>query len=222
MFRKYEKTYRISIPELRINGKFTLTKKEQIGLLTGRISVEEKMDGANTAIIRNKRGWTLQKRRGLADEGVHQQFSFFWNWARHNEEKIMNIPIGWIVYGELMYAKHNIYYDELPSYWLVFDIWNKRKYLRADERNQVAEELGFQAVPLLYFGNERINPFDFMYKKSRYSKDLAEGIVIKNYRKQTRGKLVRKEFIKQLEEEDHWLNQKLVRNKISALANSYD
>jgi hypothetical protein len=42
-----------------------------------------------------------------------------------------------------------------------------------------------------------------------------EGLVVKNYRKQMRGKLVRPEFMKELEEEDHWLHKAMKRNQLA-------
>jgi len=222
MFRKYEKTFRLLTPKIKVLGKFNLCHKEQVALLCGKIEITEKMDGANVAIIRgNNNKWVLQKRRGLAEQGVHAQYSFFWNWARHNEEKILKIPNGWKVYGELMYAKHNIYYDELPSYFLVFDIWDGREYLHYDNRIFFIKEFGFQHVPILYYGNEKIDVDSFMYIKSACSSNLAEGIVIKNYKKQIRGKLVRPEFMKDLEEDDHWATKAVKRNKLAENVNVF-
>ena len=75
-------------------------------------------------------------------KGVHAQFSFFWNWARANNDRIMKIPIGWIIYGELLYAKHHIYYDQLPSLFLVFDVWNGKEYIKSEKG-----EFEFLTVP---------------------------------------------------------------------------
>jgi len=222
MYLKYEKTFRVVSPKIRIRGKFCLSKQEQNALLTGRVEITEKVDGANVGIIRSKQGWTLQKRRGLADS-IHPQFSFFWNWARHNEPKIVQIPIGWIIYGELMYAQHNIDYDKLPSYFLVFDIWNGKKFLDHGDRIQEVKKFGFQHVPVLYYGYTETNSLDDFIMTSHCSfKDMMEGIVIKNYRKQQRGKLVRAEFIKQLEEDEHWMNKPVIRNKLADTAHIYD
>ena len=226
MFRKYEKTFRVNTPENK-PGKLTLSAKDSKALLIGRVEITEKIDGANVGIVRSKNGWTLQKRRGLADEGVHAQFSFFWNWARHNEEKILKIPKKWIVYGELTYARHHIFYDMLSSYFIVFDIWDGRRYIKHDERIEITKELDFQHVPVLHYGyidfNELIGMWDGLTKTSAYvSNGTAEGIVIKNLRKQMRGKVVRPEFVKALDDEDHWMKGPMKRNKLRPNANVYD
>ena len=54
MFRKYEKTLRIPYPG--INNKRILSKAEVKELITGRVIVEEKIDGANVGIIGTSTG----------------------------------------------------------------------------------------------------------------------------------------------------------------------
>lgn len=224
MYRKYEKTYRITTPNYQVKGKLTLPKAEQNTLLIGKVQITEKVDGANTGIVKGKGDkWTLQKRRGLADEGIHAQFSFFWNWARHNTVKILNIPSGWIVYGELCFARHHISYDMLPSYFLVFDIWDGRRYIRDSE--SVADYLGFKHVPVLceekYIDNI-LELEKFISKSNLATESVMEGIVVKNYRKQTRGKLVRPEFMKEIEDEGHWMHKAYNKNTLAPDANVYD
>jgi ATP-dependent RNA circularization protein (DNA/RNA ligase family) len=97
MFRKYEKTYHMDA-----SGKFCLSKSDISDLLNGEVIVEEKMDGANVGIIRHKNGFHLQKRGSLVGQSEHEQFGFFHNWANYqNFDKIMNLPKGYTVYGEL-------------------------------------------------------------------------------------------------------------------------
>jgi hypothetical protein len=218
MFREYEKTFRVVTPNLNFRTKRCLTEEEQEELFDGKIRVYEKVDGANAAIIRgNGDKWTLQKRRGLADTGAHPQYAFFWNWARQNEQKILSIAEGWIVYGELLYAEHHIRYDLLPSLFMVFDVWDGRRY--HEDSIDVANELGFHHVPLL--AEDMMDAEDlenFLREKTRFSSiDLIEGVVAKRFKKkdQLRGKLVRPDFVKELEEDDHWMKGGLRRNKLS-------
>jgi hypothetical protein len=220
--RGYEKTFRISTPNYRVPGKLTLSDSELRDLLKGTLEITEKVDGANTAILRGVGDdWSLQKRRGIATQ-QHPQFSFFWSWARANEEKIHRIAEGWTVYGELTYAKHNIYYDALPSYFLVFDVWTGNEYLDTNDRLDLCSELNFQHVPMLFYGrlegdeHEQLHQLENFIGPSKVSTTVTmEGIVVKNAIKQMRGKLVRPEFMKQLEEDDHWLYKKLVKNQLA-------
>ena len=211
-FLQYPKTYRITTEHITYRGKLVLSHKEQCALLQGKVEVTEKMDGANVGIIRTKKGYLLQKRRGLADTGAHPQFAFFWNWASANNDRILKLPIGWIVYGELLYARHHITYDQLPSYFMAFNVWDGRKFLKK-------ENCPFASVPTLYEGNELTLEMleSFLSEKSLYSSvDLREGVVIKHYKKQMMGKLVRMDFMKELdEEEEHWMMGPLARNKLA-------
>ena len=217
MFRKYEKTYRISIPQFNVPGKHVLSKKDVKSLLGGKVTVEEKMDGANVGIIRHKSGFALQKRGSLVGESEHEQFSFFNNWANsRNYDKIMSVPSGNITYGELMYAIHTIYYDSLPDYFLVFDVWNGKKYLPRKERDVFCEKHGFHQVPLV---DEGYFYLDDLYKlipdRSKYG-EVAEGIVVKRCSKKNymRGKIVKKEFIKTLENSKHWIRYNIKTNTL--------
>jgi len=220
MFRKYEKTFRIVVPEIDVRGKFFLSNKEVQLLLAGDVIVEEKMDGANTGIIRHKRGFHLQKRGSLMEQGEHEQFGFFYNWAyRQNYELVMSIPMNHIVYGELLYATHTLYYDKLPNYFLVFDVWTGQKWMDYDQRNEFCTKFGFHQVPFITKGSFGVSDlFSLISDKSAYG-EKSEGIVIKRYRKNEylRGKIVKAEFIKHLDENDHWMKYSVKRNKLAEL-----
>lgn len=215
MFRKYEKTFRLVGPR----GKFMLSSEEIKQLLNGNVVIEEKMDGANVGIIRHKSGFHLQKRGSLVGQSEHEQFGFFHNWANHqNYEKIMALPIGHIVYGELMFAVHSIYYDKLPDYVLVFDVWDGERYLKYDERAEFCSKHGLSQVPLISRGNySKLQVEQMVPSQSQYG-DVAEGIVVKRYTKNSyyRAKIVRPEFIKQMEESDHWMKYSVKRNKLAS------
>lgn len=219
MFRKYEKTYRIKIPQFNVKGKFHLSKDELRHLLNGKVVVEEKLDGANTGIIRHKTGFHLQKRGSLVSTSEHEQFQFFHNWASYqNYNKLMKLPQGYTVYGELMYAVHSLYYDRLPDWFLVFDVWNKRKdkWMNQRDRESFCNDHDLHMVPKIYEGHLTVQElFDIIPKKSAFG-DEAEGVVVKRYNKKgyIRGKLVRPEFIKRIEEGEHWSKYNIKTNKI--------
>jgi len=218
MFRKYEKTYRLALPEFIVKGKLLLDHNQVKDLFAGMVTIEEKMDGANIGIIRHKTGFHLQKRGSLVSTSEHAQFQFFHNWANvQNYDKLMALPKKYIVYGELMYALHTIYYDQLPDFVLVFDVWNGERYLNRFERDKFCDKYSFHQVPLLF--TDFYNPVDVQHlvpKKSAYG-STAEGIVIKRYKKNgnyCKAKLVWPRFQKEMEESDHWMHKQLRRNKL--------
>ncbi len=65
----------------------------------------------------------------------------------------MHIPEGWRVCGENLYARHAIEYNQLPSYFMVFGIYDQdNRCLSWDDTVAYAEMLGLSTVPVLYRG----------------------------------------------------------------------
>lgn len=221
MFLKYEKTYRIPVPQISVPGKLVLSKDEVRLLLAGKVSLEEKMDGANVGIIRHKNGFGLQKRGSLVGQSEHAQYQYFHNWASYqNYDKIMSIPVGYLIYGELCYAVHTIYYDRLPDYFLVFDVLNLETghWMSRPERDNFCHDFGFTPVPLVaegYFNLKEL--WDLVPKESAFG-EVAEGIVVKRYRKKEylRGKIVKPEFIKTIDDSKHWTKYNIRVNKLQS------
>jgi ATP-dependent RNA circularization protein (DNA/RNA ligase family) len=218
MFRKYEKTYRI----IKDSSRYSLSDSEVKTLLAGKVVVEEKLDGANVGIIRHKRGFHLQKRGSLVGQSEHSQFQYFHHWAHQLKyENIMSMPVGTIVYGELLYAVHTIYYDNLPDYVIMFDVWNGKKYLDENKKYTFIDDHGFEHAPIVaydYFTREDLNCL--MPVASAYG-EIAEGIVVKRYSRKGeyfRGKVVKPQFIKEMEESDHWTHKQIRRNKLCTIA----
>ena len=214
MFRKYEKTFHL----FPVTSKHNLDRTQVKRLLSGEVIVEEKMDGSNTGIIRHSKGFSLQKRNSLVGSSVHAQFDFFHNWANYqNYEKIMEVPEGYLIYGELLYAVHTIYYDKLPDYFLVFDVRKGSKWLKYDERVEFCERYGFHMVPLVTRGHLTKDDIQNLVPEQSQYGDTAEGIVVKRYAKHGyfRGKVVRPEFQKAMDMEDtHWSFKPVKTNKL--------
>lgn len=213
MFRKYEKTYRIDTP-----GKRNLDPATVKQLLAGQVVVEEKIDGANVGIIRHKRGFHLQKRGSLVSTSEHAQFQFFHAWANHKKwEQIMSMPQGYIVYGELMRCIHTIIYDDLPDWFIAFDVWDGRRYLDRHEREDFVALHGFEHIPLVAEGHFSLDEIKTMIPERSAYGPMAEGIVVKKYNKKRKrfmkGKWVRPEFKKAMSEH-HWTQLPVTFNTV--------
>lgn len=64
-----------------------------------------------------------------------------------------DIPQGWRVCGENLYAEHSIAYRNLQSYFMGFSVWDDRNQcLPWDETQEWFALLGIQPVPVLYDG----------------------------------------------------------------------
>ena len=219
MFRKYEKTYRVLVPQISTKGKHYLSDADTKKLLNGNVVITEKMDGANVGIIRHKDHFRLQKRGSLVDVGEHYQFNFFKAWTTQNHDKLMQIPKNTILYGELMICKHTVFYDMLPDYFLAF-AWLNRKngeYYHWNEMEELCEKIGLYTVPHLASipGPNKDDLFDFIPNPSTYGHEQAEGLVVWNYKKNIRGKIVLKKFQDSMDTIGHWASKPVTRNIVS-------
>jgi hypothetical protein len=101
---------------------------EQVPLETLRgqyVVVEEKLDGANAGMFRDEAGRLRLQSRGhvLAGGAREKHFDLFKQWAHTHAAALAGLlPDGHTLYGEWLYAKHTIFYDQLPHYFLEFDI----------------------------------------------------------------------------------------------------
>lgn len=103
-----------------------------------------KMDGEQTTMYRD--GFHARS----LDTPSHP--SRDWLWKVHREVG-HEIPEGWRICGENLFAKHSIHYKNLPAHFLVFSIWNEKNLcLDWDETKTFVELLGLQIVPELWRG----------------------------------------------------------------------
>jgi hypothetical protein len=69
------------------------------------------------------------------------------------EQVCFNLPEGWRICGENLWAEHSIHYDDLKSYFYGFSIWNERNTcLSWDETVEWFELLSVTPVDVLYDG----------------------------------------------------------------------
>ena len=135
------------------------------------VVVTEKMDGENTTLTS-----TYMHARSL-DSRVN--VTRHWVKALHARIKGA-IPENWRIVGENVHFKHAIYYDKLPSFFLVFAIFDENNdVLSWDETTKVCSALGLQHVPVLYDGlwNEQ-NIKDCFTGTSKFG-DEQEGYVVR-------------------------------------------
>ena len=181
---------------------------ESLNGLIGEIIVTEKMDGENTSFYRDHiHARSMDSRHHLSRDWVKS----FWGQIKHQ------IPEGWRICGENLYAKHTLPYDKLPSYFLGFSVWDDRNVsLSWDETLVFFDDLGIASVPELYRGPFNIKKLHELVK----SLDLAtqEGIVVRlsseiefdKFHLQC-AKWVRKGHV---QTDEHWMHGPVIPNKL--------
>jgi len=119
--------------------------------------VEEKIDGANAGLSFDDTGTLLLQSRGhyLTGGAREKHFALFKTWASvHQRALHQRLGHRYIVYGEWVYARHTIFYDQLPHYFLEFDVYDRERhvFLSTRRRRLLLEGLPLVSVPVLYEG----------------------------------------------------------------------
>ena len=129
--------------------------------VAGRVlTIEEKVDGANVGITFGTDGRLRLQSRGHVLAGGPQEihFALFKRWASTHAAHFWSV-LGsrYILYGEWLYAKHTIYYDALPHYFLEFDVLDTATELFLDttRRQELLAGLPLCSVPVLKIGPVR-------------------------------------------------------------------
>ena len=129
--------------------------KIDFSLIVGKnIVIEEKVDGANTGISFSASGELLLQSRGhyLIGGYSERHYDLFKKWAYNTVNELFEV-LGdrYIMYGEWLYAKHKIYYDSLPNYFLEFDIYDKKEgvFLSTERRKELLKNSPVVSVPVL-------------------------------------------------------------------------
>ncbi len=126
--------------------------------LAGRhLVVEEKVDGANAALSFDAAGrlWLQSRGHFLTGGAREKHFDLFKQWAHcHADALRPALADRYVLYGEWLYAKHTVYYDALPHYFLEFDVLDRADdaFLSTERRRALLAGLPVVSVPVLREG----------------------------------------------------------------------
>jgi hypothetical protein len=174
------------------------------------VVVTEKMDGENTTLYPNY--YHARSIDGKDHESRH------WLKRLHSQIKY-NIPEGWRICGENLYAKHSIYYNRLPSYFLVFGIYDQHNIcLSWQETKAWCSLLELEYVPELYLGVWDESFIKTCYRSKSTCGNTQEGYVVRiadefhfnNFDKSV-AKFVRKNHV---QTDKHWMQTQVIPNKL--------
>lgn len=204
---KYPRTFHLPWSEGATKDDRFMTSLERFK--NQRVIITEKMDGENSSFYND-----YYHARSLEPDSHWSK-----TWAKNFHAKFCgDIPYGWRICAENLYATHSIKYRELDSFIKVFSIWNENNIcLSWDETVNWCELIGLSMVPVLYDGifNEEVTKKLFTPVKSN-GEDM-EGYVVRiasefNYGEFSKcvGKFVRKGHVIT---SHHWKDN-LTKNKL--------
>jgi hypothetical protein len=155
--RKYPRTRHIEGSGLQ-TGDHDLSIVPFGEVADGRtLVIEEKVDGANVGISFGERGDLRLQCRGhyLVGGPAEAQFHLLKTWAETHRGWLWEaLGARRICYGEWMYAKHTVFYDRLPHYFLEFDVLDRasEEFLSTAARRALFEGTPMVSVPVLAVG----------------------------------------------------------------------
>lgn len=203
---KYPKTLHFSWSENLQNDDRML---EDDDVFVGKtVVVTEKLDGENTGMTSE-----VCHARSL-DSRDHA--SRHWVKGLHGQIR-SEIPYGWKIFGENVFAKHSIFYTELDSYFYVFSVWTEEnRCLSWSDTEDFAEMLGLRVVPVLYCGPWNEEAIKSCWTGVSKFGSEQEGYVVRNFEsfhyddfERNVAKFVRKNHI---QTSDHWMTQAIQPN----------
>lgn len=191
---------------------------ESLSSLEGqRVIVTEKMDGENTTLYRDyTHARSVDGRSHPSRDWVKQ----FWSGIS------ADIPEGWRICGENLYATHSIRYRALPSFFMGFSIWDAQNVcLGWDDTVEWFALMGVTSVPVLYDGLFDAATIRGLWNNRDW--DRSEGYVVRlaspfpySAFRRACAKFVRKGHIQTVQ---HWMHgQAIERNMLSTTATGVD
>lgn len=184
-----------------------------------QIVITEKLDGSNVTL-------TQDNVFARSHSGPPDHPSFDPLKALHASKKhlIKEYFPGVEIFGEWCYAKHSIYYTELPSYLLCFAIRIGGVWLKWRKVERYCEALDLKTVPVLYKGSvgsekELKDIVEYLCEKPSECGGDREGVVVRVADDFTDDcfsthllKQVRKDHV---QTDTHWKHQEIQKNLLS-------
>jgi hypothetical protein len=153
---KYPRTHHLEGSRLQPGDEDS--RSVPFAALAGRhLVIEEKLDGANAGISFDAAGRLRLQSRGhfLAGGPREKHFDLLKRWASMHANALRTaLGQRFVLYGEWLYAKHTVFYDRLPHYFLEFDVLDTEAgtFLGTQERRALLNGLPVASVPVLRTG----------------------------------------------------------------------
>jgi hypothetical protein len=214
--------------------------------------IEEKVDGANAGLRFDDEGrpWLQSRGHFLMGGAREKHFALFKQWVEaHRGALFAALGTRYALYGEWLYAKHTVFYDRLPHYFLEYDVLDTetRTFLSTDRRRELLKGAPIVSVHVLAEGKFKaigeitslVGPS--VYKSEPWREALAEtgarsgetdlsdhmeGLYVKHEeegRVVARYKWIRAGFLTAVVDSGtHWLKRPVVPNVLAPGVNIFD
>jgi hypothetical protein len=195
-----------------------MTAEEAEAFLSEPAVLEEKVDGANLGISFDAQGRMRFQNRGQWLTGkLSGQWETLRVWAAQHEESLRKfLPARHILFGEWCHALHSIRYDQLPDWFLGFDVFDcrARRFWSVARRNSLLDAVHVAAVPAVATGRFRIpDILRLLDGLSSFASSPREGLYLRRDKGdwlEGRAKVVCAEFTQAIGE--HWSRRQFLAN----------
>ena len=180
------------------------------GLEGEEVIASIKLDGENASIARH------YSHARSVDSANHPSR----NWLKALHARIKHeIPEDFVICGENCFAEHSLHYDHLPSYFFVFNMWERGRRLAWDDTVAYCDMLGLEHVPVLWRGTWDADAIKELCES--LDPETQEGLVVQVTRsisasewQRTSTKFVRKGHVQ--ENDTLWMLKPVVPNGLAS------
>ncbi len=219
-FFKFPRTPHLLVAHgANVRGDKVLERKEADALLRRLVSVEEKVDGANLGLSLGPDGRLRAQSRGhYLEHGTGGQFQPLWRWLAARESALRaGLRPKLIAFGEWCYARHSVSYDQLPDWFLLFDVYDQaaERFWSRVRREAWAARVGLAQVPLIGQGTYTRTSVEKLLGPSRVGSTAAEGVYLRWDEDEwlaARAKVVRPGWV--AADDEHWSRRPLQTNRL--------
>ena len=180
--------------------------------------IQEKVDGANINIFFEGHNAVFKHRAHKISLG-DIDYKHLGDWYTAHENEVWTVCEGerYVLSGEWMFWQHTVPYNKLPTYFMVYDIFDGKegKFL---SQSQVQERLKGTSLflnPVIFEGVVELTTLDKLLENpSQFGEAGVEGLYIRvdnNKHNDTRAKYVSPKFTEALKSKDHWIPS--IKNK---------
>ena len=219
-FFKFPSTPHLALLDgVEVRGDKVMSNVEQTRFLSHELVVEEKVDGANLGISFDTDGNIRAQNRGaylpLPSSGQWKKLA---DWLVPIKDDLFeHLTDRYILFGEWCFARHSVFYDRLPDWFLGFDVYDKKagRFLSCERRDTVFRATHIHQIPMIERGIFALPDLSKLMLQSKFSNRPSEGIYLRldqgDWLAQ-RAKLVRPAFIQAVEQ--HWSRSGIKANRL--------